>query len=183
MVRLSVHTAMMFFLTCYSLFHLLLLLGLCLFALLRFAVLLNLVADGYTLTGTDKFRQIGVEGMVWETCHAQGRTVFLFALGVAREGDAQDVGGFDGIVLVGLVEVTATEQEHRIRVLLLQVVVLTEDRRHDDGLVAVTLLLLGLGGILLHLATLRCQHICIEDGGKVGLVFLLVVGKPEALPL
>ena len=65
MVRLSVHTAMMFFLTCYSLFHLLLLLGLCLFALLRFAVLLNLVADGYTLTGTDKFRQVGVGGLVW----------------------------------------------------------------------------------------------------------------------
>ena len=71
MVRLSVHTAMMFFLTCHGLFHFLLLLGLRLFALLRFAVLLNLVADGYTLTGTDEFGQKGIEGMIWETSHTQ----------------------------------------------------------------------------------------------------------------
>lgn len=105
-----VHTATVFFLTCHGLFHLLLLLGLCLFALLRFAVLLNLVADGYTLTGTDEFGQIGVEGMVRETSHAKGRAILFLALTVPGEGKAQNFGGFDGIVLVGLVEVAATEQ-------------------------------------------------------------------------
>ena len=66
---------------------------------------------------------------------------------------------------------------------LLEVIVLTEDRRHDDGLVPVTLLFFGLGGTLLHLTTLLSQHVGIEDGSKMGLVFLLVVSKPKALPL
>ena len=37
-------------------------------------------------------------------------------------------------------------------------------------------MLLAFGRTLLYLATLLSQHVGIENGGKVGLVFLLVVG-------
>ena len=45
------------------------------------------------------------------------------------EGDAQDLGGCNGIFAVGLVEVSATEEHHGIRVLRLQI----EELLHHRG--------------------------------------------------
>ena len=36
---------------------------------------LQLVTDGYTLSGTDELWQVGVQGMVWESSHLYGLTV------------------------------------------------------------------------------------------------------------
>ena len=49
----------------------------------------QLVADGNTVSGTDKLRQIVVEGMVWEACHFEGLAFGILCLTALGEGDTQ----------------------------------------------------------------------------------------------
>ena len=87
---------------------------------------LQLVADGDTLAGTDEFGQIGVQGMVGKTRHlgSSGSTV-----AAPREGDAQNLAGSDCILQVGLIKVTHTEQQYRIGMLGLHLDKLLHHRR------------------------------------------------------
>ena len=68
-----------------------------------------MVANGDTLAGMYKFRQVGVEGMMREICHLG---VSLF-----RESDAQLFGDDFGIFLIGLIEIAYTEEQHRVGML------------------------------------------------------------------
>ncbi len=75
---------------------------------------LELLADGHALAGAYQAGQVGVEGMVRKPgqLHRRGG-----AVGAARERYAENLGGRDGIVGEGLVEVAHTEKEHRVGVL------------------------------------------------------------------
>ena len=68
---------------------------------------LELVADSHTFTRTDKLRQIGVEGVVGETCHLSACRSTVVALG---ERQTKNLRGFHGIVAVSLVEVATAEE-------------------------------------------------------------------------
>ena len=94
--------------------------------LLRQFRVLQLVANGHTLSGADEFRQVCIESMVGESRHLVALVIAVVALG---EGYAQYARGRDGIVTVGLVEVAAAEQQHRVGVLRLQV----EELLHHRG--------------------------------------------------
>ena len=79
----------------------------------------QLVTYRHSLTCSDQFRQIGVEGMMRETGH-------LVPFGTRSivtvcQGDTQDSCCDNGIIAVGFVEVTATKQQQSIRMLRLQV--------------------------------------------------------------
>ncbi len=90
----------------------------------------ELVADGHAFTCTNQFRQIGVEGMVRKTSHGNAAGRRACHARPLRERDSQNVGSDDGIVVVGLVEVAATEQQDGIRVFRLEVVELLHHRGH-----------------------------------------------------
>ena len=73
--------------------------------------ILQLVTDGHTLTSTNQFGQIGVEGVMWKSghfCWLSVRTVVLVAPGKC---DAKYLGGFSGILLIGFIKVTYTEEK------------------------------------------------------------------------
>ena len=79
----------------------------------------QLITDSHSLTCSDQFRQIGVEGMMREASH-------LVPFGTRSivtvcQGDTQDSCCDNGIIAVGFVEVTATKQQQSIRMLRLQV--------------------------------------------------------------
>ena len=79
----------------------------------------QLVTDGHALAGSDKLRQISVEGMMGKAGHFNG----LSGLAVISLGqrDTQYFGSHNGISGVGFVEVATTEQHHGVRVLGLEV--------------------------------------------------------------
>ena len=81
-----------------------------------FLRILQLVADGHTLSSADEFRQIGVEGMVGKTRHLRPTRRSVVA---TRERDAQDARSLHRVVAVGLIEVAAAEEQQRLGVLLL----------------------------------------------------------------
>ena len=86
----------------------------------------ELVADGHTLTSPDEFWQIGIEGVMGEACHF---VAFIVTVVPVCERDTKNLCCYHRILAVGLVEVTTTEQEHRIWVLRLQV----EELFHHRG--------------------------------------------------
>ena len=79
---------------------------------------LQLVADGHALAGTDQFRQIGVQRMVRKTRHLVALVIAIITM---RQRDTQNLSGNDGILAVGLVEVATTKQQHGLRVFRLEV--------------------------------------------------------------
>ena len=95
----------------------------------------KLVADGHTLTSPDEFWQIGIEGVMGETCHLVALVVTVVPV---CQRDTKNLRSRYSILAVGLVEVTTTEQEHRIRVLRLQI----EELLHHRGEFTVFLCLL-----------------------------------------
>ena len=88
----------------------------------------QLVADGDALAGPDEFRQVRIEGMIGEARHCETLSSRILAIVAMRQGDAQYLGGDDRILGIRLVEVTATEQQQRLRVLRLEVIELFHHR-------------------------------------------------------
>lgn len=85
-----------------------------------------MVAYGYAQSGAHEFRQVGIEGMEGETRH-----LGMFAcatVGTTRERDVEYLAGANGVLAVGLVEVTATEEQHRIGILRLDIAELFHHR-------------------------------------------------------
>ena len=89
----------------------------------------ELVADGYALARPHKFGQIGVERMVRKTCQLFLRPAIV----AAREDNAQNTTGPDGIFAEGLVKIAHPKQQQRTRIFGLDLVVLTIERRFFDG--------------------------------------------------
>ena len=88
---------------------------------------LELVADGDAMTGADETREIGVERVVGETCHLRVlRRAFLVS---ARERDAEDLRGGDGIGGIGFIEIAAAKKQNGVRVLRFEV----EELLHHRG--------------------------------------------------
>ena len=92
----------------------------------------KLVTDGNSLTGTDELGQIAVEGMVRKTCHSERLALFILCLGALGERNAKNLGCFLCILLVGLIEVTSTEQQKCIGMFALQVQELFEHRTESN---------------------------------------------------
>ena len=93
----------------------------------------QLVTDGYPLSRTNELRKIGVESMIWESCHCQRFAFIIFAPIALRQRNTQYVGSLYRIILVGLVEITAAKQKNGIRMLFLQVKILL-DKGRDSSL-------------------------------------------------
>ncbi len=76
----------------------------------------QLVADRYFVTGANQFRQMDVDGMVWEPGHVHEA---LLSVGFAGQDDAQHLADQHGVVGIGFIEIPDPVQEHRFRVLRL----------------------------------------------------------------
>ena len=85
---------------------------------LRQLRIFQLVADGHTLASPDELWQIGVQRMVREPRHLVALVVAVVTVG---QRDAEYLRGNDGVLAIGLVEVAATKQQQRLRVLGLEV--------------------------------------------------------------
>ena len=79
----------------------------------------QLVANSHSPTRPDKFRQIGVESMMRESCHF-GIRLALCPVVASCQRDAQNLTCRYSIVAVGLVEVAATEQQECVWMLRFQ---------------------------------------------------------------
>ena len=71
--------------------------------------------------------------MIRKSCHDKGLTLFVFRFGTLGKRDAKNLGCLFCIFLIGLIEVTCTEQKECIRMLLLQVKELSEHRTESDS--------------------------------------------------
>ena len=79
----------------------------------------QLVAYRHAPPRAHQLRQIGIQRMEGETCHLRrGCSAPVIAVG---ERDIQYLAGFHSVLAIGLVEVAAPKQQHRIRVLRLDV--------------------------------------------------------------
>ncbi len=85
----------------------------------------ELLADGDTLSGADKFRQIGVESMVRKTGKLD---ILRRTVGAAGEGYAQYFGCGDGVVGKSFVEVADTEQQYCVGMLCFHLDILLHQR-------------------------------------------------------
>ena len=80
--------------------------------------LFELITDGNSVTCTDELRKVRVKCVVREASH-------LAASAIAHcQCDAEDISGFLGIFIVTFVEITAAEEEQRIRMFPLQILIL-----------------------------------------------------------
>ena len=89
--------------------------------------ILQLVAYRDAQTRPHEFGQVGVEGMERKARHL---CRLLPAVIAVREGDGQDFRCLHRILRVGLVEVAATEEQHRIRILRFDVAKLLHHRSY-----------------------------------------------------
>ena len=78
----------------------------------------QLVTDGHALASTYQLRQIGIEGMMRKSSHL---VTFVVTIVTMSQRDTQDTGRRHSILTIGLIKVATTKQQHRIRVLCLQV--------------------------------------------------------------
>ena len=106
--------------------------------------------------------------MIREPGHDERLALLILGLGAFGERDAEDLGCFLCILLVGLVEVTCTEQKERVGVLLLQVEELSEHRRECNGGHGLGL---SLGGFLLGFLFLLLLFLLLR--GVTTFLFLL----------
>ena len=85
----------------------------------------QLVADGHTQSCPHQSGQIGVEGVIGKAGHlcAEGGTVVA-----PGKRDAEDARGIHRIFTIGLIEVTAAEEQQGIRIFGLEVVELLHHR-------------------------------------------------------
>ena len=90
---------------------------------------LKLVADGHFQAGLDELGQVGVQAVMREACEFHLRGAAVSALG---QHDVQHFGGRHGICPEGLVKVPDPEEQHGVRMLDLDPVVLL----HQRGLLA-----------------------------------------------
>ena len=95
---------------------------------LRQLGILQLVADGYAKTRTNELGQIGVQRMKRETRHLQCLRSTACSIAAVGERDIQYLARLHGILRIRLVEITATKQQHRIRILCLDVTELFHHR-------------------------------------------------------
>ena len=84
----------------------------------------QLVADSHTLTGTDQLRQIGVEGMVREAANSILRRVHRHHRHGMVKCHTRNTADSHRILLVALIEIATAEEQHSVRVFLLQVSIL-----------------------------------------------------------
>ena len=87
----------------------------------------ELVANGYAPPCANQFRQVGVECVMWKARHLC--VARISAVVAPRERDAQNPRCHDSILAVGLVEVAAAKQQHRIGIFLLEIEKLFHHRR------------------------------------------------------
>ena len=87
-----------------------------LYEFLRKLRVFQLVANGNTITCSDKARQVSVERMMGKTGHFCMSRRCAFAIVTTRQGDAEHLSGNHGIITVGFIEVSATKQQHSVRV-------------------------------------------------------------------
>ena len=87
--------------------------------------ILQLIADRYSMPRADQFGQVGIQGMVRETCqgHFTGRAVVAFG-----EGDPEDLRGPNSVGGEGLVEIAHTEEQQGVGVLPLDPLILLHQR-------------------------------------------------------
>ena len=97
----------------------------------------QLVANGNSLACPDEFGQIGVEGVMGETCHCDALGRWVSAVVAPRQGNAKYFGGDDGILGIGFVEVATTEQQQCLGMFRLEVVELLHHRRQHLSVVRV----------------------------------------------
>ena len=97
---------------------------------LGFLGVFELVADGHALAGAHQLGQVGIERMVREA--GQGHFAAA-ARAPLRQRDVENAAGRDGIFAEGLVKITHPKQQHRARMLLLELVVLLHQRRLSHG--------------------------------------------------
>ena len=107
----------------------------------------NRITDGDPLPRTDQFGQIRVQGMMGKP--GQLDRLFLAGNDFLRNLHGKQYGSLDGILPVQLIEVPVAEKQHRVRVLLLQCVKLSE-----KGGILVCILFLGHGKLVLDFETL-----------------------------
>ena len=74
--------------------------------------ILKLVTDGHSLACPDKFRQIGIEGMIGKSCH--GSVLLPIAVAPSCERYAKNARCLDSIVAISLVKVPTPEQQQGI---------------------------------------------------------------------
>ena len=90
----------------------------------------ELVADGYPLAGPHQLGQVIVDRVVREAGQGHFAAAASPALG---ERDIENAAGRNGIFTKGLVKIAHPKQEHRARMLLLELVVLLHQRRFGHG--------------------------------------------------
>ena len=81
---------------------------------------LELVADGNSLAGAHELGQVGVEGMMWKSCHLQ--VLAARSVRTSRESDSQYLACHDGILAIGLIKVAHAIKQQRVGVLCLHLV-------------------------------------------------------------
>ena len=96
-----------------------------LYELLGHLRVFELLADSHTLSGSDQFRQIGVEGMVRKTgkLHILSRTI-----GTTSQRDTEYLACSYGIFRKGLIEVAHSEEQDSIGMLVFHLDVLFHQR-------------------------------------------------------
>ena len=94
--------------------------------LLAGAGLFHLVADGDLEAGAQQPRDVGLRGVKGDAAHGHGLASFAIARG---QGDLQFARGHNGVFVEELVEVAEAEQEQRVRVALLDRLVLPHQWR------------------------------------------------------
>ena len=76
----------------------------------------QLIADGHLVAGADKFREVGINGVVRESGHLD---VALVPVGFLGLDDAQNLADQHRVIGIRLVEVSDPVKQHRLRMLSL----------------------------------------------------------------
>ena len=81
---------------------------------------LGLLQDGDFMSGFDEFVEIGVECVMWDTCHRWGWGCLVFMTSRCQ-GDLKQAGNKFSVFKEGFIEITDSTQEYGISVLFFYV--------------------------------------------------------------
>ena len=87
---------------------------------------LHLIADGYAVPGADQPRDVAFRGVIGNAAHRDRLALFAIARG---QSDLQQARGHLRVVVEKLVEIAQAEKQQRLRMLLLDGVILPQQRR------------------------------------------------------
>ena len=90
----------------------------------------ELVANGDTQSCPHEFGQVGIEGVERKARHLQSLHSTTAAVRTMCQRDIQDLRRLHGILCVSLIEVAATEEQHRVRILRFDVAKLLHHRSY-----------------------------------------------------